>query len=180
MLILEWAKCVSCLSNCFKAKVGENKDGCGQATTTFVSQVAVSSRVACAAFKVKLAPSPRPARPLLFASLVSCLTCRKDKLVGTLLGDLQTAASLGYILVYYLVGLMVWDGDQVSGFSWETSFLLDRPTGFSWCVLKCHIVKRRLVIFFFSHDPTLGSMCIYQVLAQIDVVFLRKVFLLSM
>lgn len=173
MLILEWAKCVSCLSNCFKAKVGGNKDGCGQATNTFVSQVAVSSRVACAAFKVKLHD------PLDLCYLLRWWAAWHAAKTN-LLGDLQTAASLGYILVYYLVGLMAWDGDQVSGFSWETSFLLDRPTGFSWCVLKCHIVKRRLVIFVFSHDPTLGSMCIYQVLAQIDVVFLRKVFLLSM
>lgn len=167
MLILEWAKCVSCLSNCFKAKVGENKDGCGQATNTFVSQVAVSSRVACAAFKVKLHD------PLDLCYLLRWWAAWHAGKTN-LLGDLQTAASLGYILVHYLVGLMAWDGDRVSGFSWETSFLLDRPTGFSWCVLKCHIVKRRLVIFVFSHDPTLGSMCIYQVLAQIDVVFFAE------
>lgn len=132
MLILEWAKCVSCLSNCFKAKVGENKDGCGQATNTFVSQVAVSSRVACAAFKVKLAP-PHP-DPLDLCYLLrwwAAWHAGKTNLLEPRWGDLQTAASLiGYILVYYLVGLMVWDGDQVSGFSWETSFLLDRPTGF--------------------------------------------------
>lgn len=99
---------MSCLSNCFKAKVGGGIKTAVVRLHTFVSQVAVSSRVACAAFKVKLAsPPPRPARPLLFASLVSCPSSRKAQLVGTLSGYLQMAASLiGYILVY-LVGLMV-------------------------------------------------------------------------
>lgn len=76
MLILEWAKCVSCLSNCFKAKVGENKDGCGQAANTFVSPVAASCCVACAAFKVKLAPPP-PTRStfICFAGMQERQTC---------------------------------------------------------------------------------------------------------
>lgn len=135
MLILEWAKCVSCLSNCFKAKVGENKDGCGQATNTFVSQVAVSSRVACAAFKVKLHD------PLDLCYLLRWWAAWHAGKTN-LLGDLQTAASLGYILVHYLVGLMAWDGDQESGFSWETSFLLDRQKGvFLMCTQMPHCEK---------------------------------------
>lgn len=148
----------SCPSNCFEAKVRYKIK-----TSVVRLPAPLSCRSSCHLVWLVMRWSwvylPL-AQPLLFALLV---TCRKDKPVGTLYFP-SSCEFTGFemVSVWVLMRNVVFRRMDRRDPVWNQT----NAAHFTPCVKTGSV--------FLSHGPTLGSMCIFQVLAWIDVFFRGK------